>query len=110
MKKWVQGYQVRGSVKEAVEGTRSLLLLTRSDSGVSQLSYLWDGGTSVEITDSAMGMIFEEETVNFQTPDEAKAYIVEKAENSGSDFSLRIDIPEQVKVDRARALEKEEQK
>lgn len=30
MKKWVQGYQVRGSVKEAVEGTRSLLLLPRS--------------------------------------------------------------------------------
>ena len=85
MKKWVQGYQVRGSIKETVEGTRSLLLLTRSDSGVSQLSYLWDGGTSVEITDSAMGMIFEEETV-------------------------RIDIPEQVKVDRARTLEKEEQK
>lgn len=98
MKKWVQGYQVRGSVKEAVEGTRSLLLLTRSDSGVSQLSYLWDGGTSVEITDSGMGMIFEEETVNFPTPDEAKAYIVGKAENFGSDFSLRVDRPEQLEV------------
>ena len=98
MKKWVQGYQVRGSVKEAVEGTRSLLLLTRSVSGVSQLSYLWDGGTSVEITDSAMGMIFEEETVNFPTPNEAKAYSVEKAENFGSDFSLRVDRPEQLEV------------
>nr|DAM43662.1 MAG TPA: hypothetical protein [Caudoviricetes sp.] len=98
MKKWMQGYQVRGSIKETVEGTRSLLLLTRSDSGVSQLSYLWDGGTSVEITDSAMGMIFEEETVNFQTSDEAKAYIVEKAENSGSDFSLKVDRPEQLEV------------
>ena len=112
MKEWIQGYQIKGKVKEAVEGTKSLFLLTPGETRVTQRSYWWAGGTKVEIEETAMGMAFEEETVTFPNVEEAREYVIEKAEilrGLWDSFSLRVDIPEQVKVDRARALEKEGQ-
>ena len=83
------------------EGTKSLFLLTASESGVSQLSYFWDGGDTVKIEDSAMGMVFEQETVKFPGADEAKAYVVAKMRNLRGlydSYCLQVDIPEQWKI------------
>ena len=100
MKKWIQGYQAQGNEEKVTDGTKSLFLLTASESGVSQLSYFWDGGDTVKIEDSAMGMVFEQETIKFAGADEAKAYIVKKMESMRGvwdRYSLRVDIPEQWK-------------
>lgn len=101
MKKWIQGYQAQGNEEKVTEGTKSLFLLTRSESGLSQLSYFWDGGNVVELKNSAMGMVFEQETVKFPSVDEAKAYVVAKMRNLRGlydSYCLQVDIPEQWKI------------
>ena len=40
MKKWIQSYRAQGHEEKVTEGTKSLRLLTDSESGVSQLSYI----------------------------------------------------------------------
>ena len=101
MKKWIQGYQAQGKEKKATEGAKSLRLLTGGESGVSQLSYFWDGGDTVKIEDSAMGMVFEQETVKFPSAEEAKAYVVAKMQSLRGFYDrycLQVDIPEQWKI------------
>lgn len=109
MKEWIQGCHIKGKVKEAVEGTKSLLLLAEGIGSI--LSYQWNGGNTLEIVDSIMDTVFEKETVTFPNAEEAKNYVIEKAENLRGywdGFSLQVDIPEQVKVDRK--LKEEETK
>ena len=80
---------------------------------MTQRSYWWAGGTKVEIEETAMGMAFEAWTMTFPNVDKAREYVIEKAEilrGLWDSFSLRVDIPEQVKVEQARAREKEEKK
>lgn len=101
MKKWIQGYQAHGKEKKATEGAKSLYLLTGGESGVSQLSYFWDGGDTVKIEDSAMGMVFEQETVKFPSAEEAKAYVVAKMQSLRGFYDrycLQVDIPKQWKI------------
>ena len=113
MKEWIPGYQIKGKVKEAIQGTKSLELLTEGKIRGNLRSYWWGGGTKVAVEEGAMGMVFEEETVTFPTVEEAREYVIEKAEilrGLWDSFSLRVDIPEQVKVDRQRKLNEEQRK
>ena len=101
MKRWINGYQAQGNEEKVTEGTKSLFLLTRSESGLSQLSYFWDGGSVVELKNSAMGMVFEQETVKFPGVYEAKAYVAAKMRNLRGlydSYCLQVDIPEQWKI------------
>ena len=78
MKKWIPSYRAQGHEEKVTEGTKSLRLLTDSESWVSQLSYDWDGGDTVKIEEYAVGLTFDQETVKFPSSAEAKAYIVSK--------------------------------
>lgn len=66
MKKWIQSYRAQGHEEKVTEGSKSLRLLTDGDSGVSQVSYDWDGGDTVKIEEYAVGLTFDQETVKFQ--------------------------------------------
>ena len=55
MKKWIPSYRAQGHEEKVTEGTKSLRLLTDSESWVSQLSYDWDGGDTVKIEEYAVG-------------------------------------------------------
>lgn len=103
MKKWIPSYRAQGHEEKVMEGTKSLRLLTDSESGVSQLSYDWDGGDTVKIEEYAVGMTFDQETVKFPSPVEAKAYIVSKMKELRGfhdRYSLQVDIPEQWRIEK----------
>ena len=106
MKKWIPSYRAQGKEEKVTEGTKSLRLLTDSESGVSQLSYDWDGGDTVKIEEYAVGLTFDQETVKFQSEVEAKAYIVSKMKELRGfhdRYSLRVDIPEQWRIEQEKA-------
>ena len=106
MKKWIPSYRAQGKEEKVMEGTKSLRLLTDSESGVSQLSYDWDGGDTVKIEEYAVGMTFDQETVKFPSAVEAKAYIVSKMKGLRGfhdSYSLRVDIPEQWRIEQEKA-------
>ena len=97
MKKWIQSYRAQGHEEKVTEGSKSLRLLTDGDSGVSQVSYDWDGGDTVKIEEYAVGLTFDQETVKFPSSAEAKAYIVAKMKGLrgiNDRYSLQVDIPE----------------
>lgn len=106
MKKWIPSYRAQGKEEKVTEGTKSLRLPTDSESGVSQLSYDWDGGDTVKIEEYAVGLTFNQETVTFPSPAEAKAYIVAKMKELRGfhdRYSLRVDIPEQWRIEQEKA-------
>ena len=108
MKKWIPSYRAQGHEEKVTEGTKSLRLLTDSESGVSQLSYDWDGGDTVKIEEYAVGLTFDQETVKFPSAVEAKAYIVAKMKGLRGfhdRYSLRVDIPEQWRLEQEKAPE-----
>ena len=101
MKKWIQSYRAQGHEEKVTEGSKSLRLLTDGDSGVSQVSYDWDGGDTVKIEEYAVGLTFDQEAVKFSSPAEAKAYIVAKMKELRGfhdRYSLQVDIPEQWRI------------
>lgn len=108
MKKWIQSYRAQGHEEKVTEGTKSLRLLTDSESWVSQLSYDWDGGDTVKIEEYAVGLTFDQETVKFPSAVEAKAYIVAKMKGLrgiNDRYSLQVDIPEQWRIEQEKAPE-----
>ena len=108
MKKWIPSYRAQGHEEKVTEGTKSLRLLTDSESWVSQLSYDWDGGDTVKIEEYAVGQTFYQETVKFPSPAEAKAYIVAKMKELRGfhdRYSLQVDIPEQWRIEKEKAPE-----
>lgn len=108
MEKWIPGYRVQGHEEKVVGGTKNLYLVTGGDDCITQRSYLWDGGNTVSIEVTGMGMVFEEETVGFTTPAEAKAYIVGKMKRLRGfydHYDLRVDISEQWRIERGKHVD-----